>query len=80
VPGRRPYAVLMGTCLLLIVLAWSVVRLASVTAAIVMSAVALAIPPFAAIVANAGRESGPTFPPDDDSPRRRPPHDPDRQR
>jgi Protein of unknown function (DUF3099) len=57
VPGRRPYLILMGTCLLLIVMAWTWVRLLSDVAAIVMSAVALAIPPFAAIVANAGRET-----------------------
>lgn len=42
----------MGTCLVLFVLAWAVVRHWSHTAAIVMSVVALAIPPFAAIVAN----------------------------
>lgn len=42
----------MGTCLVLFVLAWAVVRDWSHTAALVMSVVALAIPPFAAIVAN----------------------------
>ncbi|HVW81692.1 MAG TPA: hypothetical protein VHB69_12220 [Mycobacteriales bacterium] len=57
-PGKRPYLVLMGTCLFLIVMAWSWVWLVSTTAAIVMSAVALGIPPLAAIVANGGRESG----------------------
>lgn len=57
VPGKRPYLVLMGTCLFLIVMAWSWVWLVSTTAAIVMSAVALGIPPLAAIVANGGRES-----------------------
>jgi hypothetical protein len=46
----------MGSCLLLIVMAWSWVHLVSKVAAVVMSVVALAIPPFAAIVANAGRE------------------------
>jgi hypothetical protein len=56
VPGRRPYLILMGTCLFLIVMAWSWVYLVSDVAAIVMSAVALALPPVAAIVANAGRE------------------------
>ncbi len=55
-PGRLPYYVLMGTCLTLIVLAWTLVRLWSTTAAAVMSLVAMAIPPIAAIVANAGRE------------------------
>jgi hypothetical protein len=42
----------MGVCLLLIVLAWNVVRLYSTTAAVVMSLVAAVIPPVAAIVAN----------------------------
>lgn len=56
-PGRHPYLIMMGTCLFLIVMAWSWVRLVSNVAAIVMSAIALAVPPFAAIVANAGRES-----------------------
>ena len=45
----------MGTCVVLILLAWNVVRFWSTTAAIVMSAVAAVIPPAAAIVANWGR-------------------------
>lgn len=49
---KRWYFVLMGACLLLIVLAWNVVRLFSTTAAVVMSLVAAVIPPIAAIVAN----------------------------
>jgi hypothetical protein len=49
---RRRYFWLMGTCVLLLVLAWFVVRLWSTTLAVAMSAVALVIPPFAAIVAN----------------------------
>jgi|GEM_PF-955974 len=49
---RHAYFALMGTCILLIVLAWNVVRLWSVTAAVAMSGVALVIPPVAAIVAN----------------------------
>jgi hypothetical protein len=44
----------MGGCLLLILLAWNVVRLWSTTAAVVMSIVAALIPPVAAIVANLG--------------------------
>jgi hypothetical protein len=44
---------MMGTCLVLIVLAWTLIWRYSVTAAVVMSAVALVIPPLAAIVANA---------------------------
>ena len=51
---RRAYFVLMGICLLLIVLAWNVVRLWSTTAAVVMSIVAAVIPPVAAIVGNLG--------------------------
>ena len=51
---RRAYLALMGGCVLLIVLAWTLIWRFSVTAAVVMSAVALVIPPVAAIVANAG--------------------------
>jgi hypothetical protein len=54
-PRKRAYFWLMGSCLLLIVLAWNVVRLWSVPAAVVMSIVAAVIPPVAAIVANWGR-------------------------
>jgi hypothetical protein len=47
----------MGICLVLIISAWTVVRLFSVGAAVVMSAVAAVIPPFAVMVANMrGRE------------------------
>jgi DUF3099 family protein len=55
---KLPYLILMGTCLLLFVLSWAVVRRYSAAAAVAMTIVALAIPPFAAIVANAGREGG----------------------
>ena len=48
------YLLLMGTCILLIVLAWNVVRLWSVPAAVAMSAVAMVIPPIAVIVGNRG--------------------------
>lgn len=51
---RRVYLVMMGVCVLLIVLAWTLIWRFSVTAAVVMSAVALFVPPLAAIVANAG--------------------------
>lgn len=51
---RRAYFWLMGTCIVLIVLAWNVVRLWSTTAAVVMSVVAAVIPPTAAIIANTG--------------------------
>lgn len=49
---RRWYAALMGTCVVLIVLAWNVVRLWSTTAAVVMSVVAAVLPPIAVVVAN----------------------------
>jgi hypothetical protein len=56
--GRnRAYFALMGTAVVLVVIAWTVVRLYSVPAAIAMSVIAMAIPPLAAIVANAGDES-----------------------
>jgi len=55
---KLPYLILMGTCLLLFVLSWTVVRRYSAPAAVAMTIVALAIPPLAEIVANAGRESG----------------------
>jgi hypothetical protein len=51
---RRAYFWLMGTCLVLIVLAWNVVRFWSTTAAVVMSVVAAVIPPVAAIVGYLG--------------------------
>lgn len=49
---KTAYFVLMGTCIGLIVLAWFVVRLWSVPAAIVMSVIAAVIPPIAAMVGN----------------------------
>lgn len=55
---KRVYFVLMGACIVLIVLAWNVVRLWSVTAAVIMSIVAALIPPIAVIIANRGRMGG----------------------
>jgi hypothetical protein len=55
---RRAYLALMGVCLLLFVLAWSVVRLWSTPAAVAMSAVAALIPPIAVIVGNMGSSGG----------------------
>ncbi|WP_315987528.1 DUF3099 domain-containing protein [Actinomadura sp. HBU206391] len=49
---RRIYLIMMGTCLTLFVLAWTVVRFYSTGVAVAMAMVALVIPPFAAIVAN----------------------------
>ena len=51
---KRAYFIMMGVCLILIVLAWMVVYRYSIVAAVIMSVVALVIPPFAAIVGNAG--------------------------
>ncbi len=53
---QRWYALLMGTCLTLLVLAWCLVRLWSTTAAVLMSAVAAVLPPIAAVVANWGAD------------------------
>jgi hypothetical protein len=49
---KRWYFSLMAVCLVLILLAWNLVRLWSTGAAIAMSAVAAVIPPVAAMVAN----------------------------
>jgi hypothetical protein len=49
---KRWYFALMGVCLVLIVLAWNLVRLWSTTAAVVMSLVAAVIPPIAVVIAN----------------------------
>jgi hypothetical protein len=50
---KRLYFVLMTICIGLFVLAWAVLDRYSVTAAVAVSAVALVIPPFAVIIANA---------------------------
>jgi Flp pilus assembly protein TadB len=49
---RRRYLVIMGVCVLLITLAWTWIRLYSLTAALIMSAVAALMPPLAAVVTN----------------------------
>ncbi len=49
---RHVYFAMMGTCIALFVLAWAVVRLWSVPAAVGMCVVAMLIPPVAAMVAN----------------------------
>jgi hypothetical protein len=51
---KKAYFWLMGTCLVLILLAWNVVRFWSTTAAVVMSVIAAVIPPIAVIVGNRG--------------------------
>jgi len=50
---RRLYLILMTTCIGLFVISWAVLDRYSMTAAIVVSVVALIIPPFAVIIANA---------------------------
>ncbi len=49
---KRWYFALMATCISLFVLAWAVIDRYSALAAVIVSAVALVIPPFAVIVAN----------------------------
>jgi Protein of unknown function (DUF3099) len=54
-PSRRDkrfYFALMTVCISLFVLSWALLDRYSMTAAIVVSVVALAIPPFAVIIAN----------------------------
>jgi amino acid permease len=53
---QRWYFTLMGICLLLILLAWNLVRLWSTTAAVAMSVVAAVIPPIAVVIANWGED------------------------
>lgn len=49
---KRRYFVLMTICIGLFVISWAVVDRYSTLAAVIISAVTLAIPPFAAIIAN----------------------------
>jgi hypothetical protein len=53
---RRWYLMLMGSSLVLIVLAWNLVRLWSTTAAVAMSIVAAVLAPIAVIIANWGED------------------------
>jgi hypothetical protein len=68
-PLKRAYFWLMGTCVLLILLAWNVVRFWSIPVAVGMSIVAAVIPPVASVVGNWGamRSSEPPTFHDDDS-------------
>jgi NhaP-type Na+/H+ or K+/H+ antiporter len=50
----RAYFAMMGVCLVLIVLAWTLIWRFSIPAAVAMSLAAVVIPPVAAIIANAG--------------------------
>jgi hypothetical protein len=54
VTRRRAYFWLMGSCVGLITLAWLVVRLVSVPAAIAMSVLAMVLPPVAVVIGNSG--------------------------
>jgi hypothetical protein len=54
VTRRRAYFLLMGSCVTLITLAWLVVRLVSVPAAIAMSVLAMVMPPIAVVIGNSG--------------------------
>jgi hypothetical protein len=65
----RRYLAIMITCLVLITLAWTWVRLWSTTTAVIMSAIAAVLPPIAVIVANFGVELPPDPPRPDDPPR-----------
>lgn len=60
VTRRRTYFALMGACVVLIVLAWNVVRLWSTPAAVVMTLVAAVLPPVAVVVGNLGVLGRPT--------------------
>ena len=53
---QRWYFALMGVCLVLILLAWNLVRLWSTTAAVAMSVVAAVLPPIAVVIANWGED------------------------
>ena len=53
---QRWYFAIMGACLVLILLAWNVVRFWSTTAAVAMSAVAAVLPPIAVLIANWGED------------------------
>jgi hypothetical protein len=53
---QRWYFALMGACLLLILLAWNLVRLWSTTAAVAMSVVAAVLPAIAVVIANWGED------------------------
>lgn len=57
---------MMGTCVVLFVMAWAVVRIWSVPAAVIMCLVAMVIPPVAAIVANRRRPGERWFDEQDD--------------
>ena len=50
----RTYLIMMGSCLALLVLSWTWVRLHSVTAAVILTVIAMVIPPVASIFGNAG--------------------------
>uniref|UniRef100_UPI001F40B31A DUF3099 domain-containing protein n=1 Tax=Streptomyces albidus (ex Kaewkla and Franco 2022) TaxID=722709 RepID=UPI001F40B31A len=69
---RKRYFVLMTTCLVLFISAWSFVRLWSVPAAIAMCVVAAVIPPVAAITGNKREPDDRWFDEDDEGDRNGP--------
>jgi hypothetical protein len=52
---KRLYFIMMGVCLVLVILSWTLIYRFSTIAAVIMSVIALVIPPFAVIVANVGQ-------------------------
>lgn len=50
--SRKAYVLVMGTCVALILLAWFVVRLYSIRAAVILSIIAAPLPPIAVMLAN----------------------------
>ena len=54
---NRVYLLLMAGCITVVILSWTVIRLFSVTAAVVLSVAVMLVPPIAVIIANAGDET-----------------------
>jgi len=59
---ERVYLILMGVCLTLVAVSWIWLRLVNTLAAVIVGAVAMVIPPVAAIVANLGWDADPPGP------------------
>lgn len=76
---QRRYLLLMGTCLGLLLVSWVWVRLYSVTAAVVLTLIAMVIPPLAALIGNISpfesRRDSPKSPRDEDRTDSSPPDD-----
>lgn len=63
---------MMGTCVVLILLAWNLVRLWSTSAAVTMTLVAAVLPPAAVVIGNLGVRERMAGERDDEVDRRRP--------